>query len=61
MANKDKENYSNAESSKEQKDQFRDFVEDVVGENNGFDASVQDTSRNVDQQNRLIDKHNLRK
>lgn len=61
MANKDKENNSNAESSKEQKDQFRDFVEDVVGENNGFDASVQDTSRNVDQQNRLIDKHNLRK
>lgn len=61
MADKNETNNSNQENLEEQKDQFRNFVESVTGGNNGFDASIQDTSRNVDDQNRLIDKHNLRK
>lgn len=61
MANKNGNDINNQEDLKEQKDQFRNFVEGVTGENNRFDAVNQDTSYNTDQQNRLIDQHNLRK
>ncbi|UNK20590.1 hypothetical protein MNQ98_11485 [Paenibacillus sp. N3/727] len=61
MADNNETNNRDQDHLKEQKDQFRNFVESVTGENNRFDAVNQDTSHNTDQQNRLIDQHNLRK
>lgn len=52
---------NNQESMKEQKDQFRNFVEDIAGGSNGHEASLEDKARIPDDQNRMIDKHNLRK
>lgn len=60
MANNSESNNSNQENMEEQKDQFRNFVEGVTG-GNGDNAVIQDKSRIADEQNRMIDKHNLRK
>jgi hypothetical protein len=51
----------NNEQEEEQKEQFRSFVENVAGGSNGKNESIQDQSRTADEQNRMIDKHNLRK
>lgn len=49
------------EQEQEQKEQFRNFVESVAGGGNGKNESIQDQSRTADEQNRMIDQHNLRK
>lgn len=52
---------SRGNEQEEQKTQFRNFVESVTGNGNGRNESIQDQSRTADEQNRLIDQHNLRK
>ena len=61
MADNNQFDSQNHEQEKEQKQQFRNFVENVAGDGNGKNESIQDQSRTADEQNRLIDKHNLRK
>lgn len=63
MMTNNNEKSSNQDSMEEQKDQFRNFVEGVTGGGHGTgdDEAIQETSRVADKQNRLIDKHNLRK
>jgi hypothetical protein len=57
----DSQNHEQEEEQKHQKQQFRNFVENVAGGGNGKNESIQDQSRTADEQNRLIDQHNLRK
>lgn len=46
----------------DQKVQFRSFVEQVTGGGSSSkNESLQDQSRTADEQNRMIDQHNLRK
>ncbi|MGG3282347.1 hypothetical protein [Paenibacillus solani] len=61
MAENNQFDSRNNEQEQEQKDQFRSFVEQVVGENNSKNESLHDQSRTADEQNRMIDKQNLRK
>ncbi|WP_054957376.1 hypothetical protein [Paenibacillus dakarensis] len=60
MTDKNETN-SNQEDLAEQKNQFRNFVEGVTGGGNGYDPGISEKSRVADEQNRLIDQHNLRK
>ncbi|GAB6930028.1 hypothetical protein JCM10914A_40110 [Paenibacillus sp. JCM 10914] len=55
------QNSQNNEQELEQKDQFRSFVENVSGGNNSKNESIKDQSHMSDDQNRMIDSHNLRK
>jgi hypothetical protein len=57
----DSQNHEQEEEQKHQKQLFRNFVENVAGGGNGKNESIQDQSRTADEQNRLIDQHNLRK
>ncbi|WP_145035588.1 hypothetical protein [Paenibacillus sp. Y412MC10] len=61
MAEKNQFDSRNNEQEQEQKEQFRNFVESVAGGGNGKNESIQDQSRTADEQNRMIDQHNLRK
>ncbi|WP_256720398.1 MULTISPECIES: hypothetical protein [Paenibacillus] len=61
MAENNQFDSQNHEQEEEQKQQFRSFVENVAGGGNGKNESIQDQSRTADEQNRLIDQHNLRK
>lgn len=61
MAENNQFDSRNNEQEQEQKDEFRSFVEQVVGENNSKNESLRDQSRTADEQNRMIDKQNLRK
>lgn len=62
MANEnEKVNHESQENVVEQKNQFRHFVEDVSGGFSGNDGVTEDKGRIPDDQNRMIDKHNLRK
>ncbi|MGG3509878.1 hypothetical protein ABES58_30975 [Paenibacillus lautus] len=61
MADNNQFDSQNHEQEEEQKQQFRSFVENVARGGNGKNESIQDQSRTADEQNRLIDQHNLRK
>lgn len=61
MAGNNQFDSRNNEQEQEQKEQFRNFVESVAGGGNGKNESIQDQSRTADEQNRMIDQHNLRK
>lgn len=61
MANENNMNQESHENVEEQKNQFRNFVEDVSGGFSGNDGVNEDKARMRDDQNRMIDKHNLRK
>lgn len=53
---------SRGNEQEDQKAQFRSFVEHVTGGgSNSRNESLQDQSRTADEQNRMIDQHNLRK
>lgn len=54
-------NRENEDHLVEQKNQFRNFVESVTGSYSGNDGVNEDKARMRDDQNRLIDQHNLRK
>ncbi|MFC7682094.1 hypothetical protein [Paenibacillus sp. GCM10028914] len=55
------ENKDNQASMEEQKEQFRNFVEDIAGGSNGHESAIEEKAHITDNQNRMIDKHNLRK
>lgn len=57
----DKVNHESKENIVEQKNQFRNFVEGVSGGFSGNDGVTEDKGHIPDDQNRMIDKHNLRK
>lgn len=61
MAENNQFDSRNNEQEQEQKEQFRNFVESVAGGGNEKNESIQDQSRTADEQNRMIDQHNLRK
>lgn len=61
MANENNMNHESQENVEEQKNQFRNFVEGVSGGFSGNDGVNEEKARMKDDQNRMIDKHNLRK
>ncbi|MBO2943124.1 hypothetical protein JJQ72_03895 [Paenibacillus sp. F411] len=62
MANQDHNEQDSQETIQEQKNQFRSFVEGVSeGGSRGSNDAIEDKARIPDNQNRLVDKHNLRK
>lgn len=63
MMNKKRNEMSQQMQDSQQADaRFRDFVNDVSGQNrNGFRDMRMNKSRIIDEQNKMIDKQNLRK